>query len=179
MLDEMKTASQFKKGNADAFRALFDEYSDRLYRFFLVKTRGQREASEDLVQETFLKTWRGRESFDVNRSFKSWLFGIGYNAFIDSTRKAQVTVPIDEYEIADDRVNIEDRTHEKLMVEKVLNKLKDFPKESQEIIVMSYYSGLTSAEVGEILDKKPAAVRMIRMRTLTKLQELLKGGEAE
>jgi RNA polymerase sigma-70 factor, ECF subfamily len=44
---------------------------------------GSLEDSEDLVQETFLRAWRKRESFEGRSAFRSWLYRIATNACLD------------------------------------------------------------------------------------------------
>jgi RNA polymerase sigma-70 factor (ECF subfamily) len=50
---------------------------------------GSFEDSEDLVQETFLRAWRGRSSFDpgARSSFRAWLYKIATNACLDVLRR--------------------------------------------------------------------------------------------
>jgi RNA polymerase sigma-70 factor (ECF subfamily) len=49
---------------------------------------GSFEDSEDLVQETFLRAWRGRASFSLREtsSFRAWLYRIATNACLDVLR---------------------------------------------------------------------------------------------
>jgi RNA polymerase sigma-70 factor (TIGR02960 family) len=44
---------------------------------------GSFDESEDLVQETFLRAWRARESFEGRSSFRAWLYRIATNACLD------------------------------------------------------------------------------------------------
>jgi RNA polymerase sigma-70 factor (TIGR02960 family) len=48
---------------------------------------GSFEESEDLVQETFLRAWRGRESFAGRSSVRAWLYKIATNACLDALDK--------------------------------------------------------------------------------------------
>jgi RNA polymerase sigma-70 factor, ECF subfamily len=45
---------------------------------------GSFEDSEDLTQETFMRAWRRRESFEGRSSFRAWLYRIATNACLDA-----------------------------------------------------------------------------------------------
>jgi RNA polymerase sigma-70 factor (TIGR02960 family) len=53
---------------------------------------GSFEESEDLVQETFLRAWRGREGFEGRSSLRAWLYRIATNACLDALDKRPRTV---------------------------------------------------------------------------------------
>jgi len=53
---------------------------------------GSFEDSEDLVQETFLRAWRGRETFAGRSSLRAWLYKIATNACLDALDKRPRTV---------------------------------------------------------------------------------------
>src|SRR6478736_5322332 len=44
------------------------------------------EEAEDVVQETFLRAWRGREGFDGGTMFRAWLYRIATNVCLDLLR---------------------------------------------------------------------------------------------
>ena len=48
---------------------------------------GSLEESEDLVQETFLRAWRGRRSFRGRSSLRTWLYRIATNACLDALER--------------------------------------------------------------------------------------------
>jgi RNA polymerase sigma-70 factor (ECF subfamily) len=48
---------------------------------------GSFEDSEDLVQETFLRAWRARASFEGRSSFRAWLYKIATNACLDALER--------------------------------------------------------------------------------------------
>lgn len=64
----------------------FYEYSDELFRWAYHKT-SSKEASEDLVQETFLSAVKGVDRFKNNSLPKTWLFAILNNKIVDYYRK--------------------------------------------------------------------------------------------
>jgi RNA polymerase sigma-70 factor (TIGR02960 family) len=54
---------------------------------------GSFEEAEDLVQETYLRAWRGREGFDGGPGLRAWLYKIATNACIDARRGSSRRVP--------------------------------------------------------------------------------------
>ena len=76
------TIEKLKRGSYEAFDTLYDMYADSLYGFALLHTKSSVQA-EDIVQDTFLKLWNMRASLSVEGSFKSMLFTIYYDDFID------------------------------------------------------------------------------------------------
>src|SRR4026209_24237 len=64
------------------------EYMPSLYSAALRMTRNPSDA-EDLVQETYLRAYRGFGGFEQGTNLKAWLFRILTNAFINSYRAKQ------------------------------------------------------------------------------------------
>ncbi len=78
--------AEFRKGKVQAFDAIYEKYSNRLYGFALMLLKN-REDARDIVQETFLRVWKKRETIAENRTFKSFLFTVSYNIIVDHLRK--------------------------------------------------------------------------------------------
>jgi len=86
-----------QRGERQAFARLVERYWDRLYRWLYHLTR-DRHAAEDLVQETFLKAFRGLKRFQPGSNFKAWLFRIAHNSFANFRRanaRARLALPDD------------------------------------------------------------------------------------
>jgi RNA polymerase sigma-70 factor (ECF subfamily) len=74
------------RGHRDAFEAITRPHLGTLYRVALRLT-GQREAAEDLVQDTCLKAYRSFEADAEVNNYKAWLLRIMTNAHIDNVRR--------------------------------------------------------------------------------------------
>lgn len=76
-------------GDESAFAELSERYRREL-RVHCYRMLGSFQDSEDLVQETFLRAWRGREGFTYQgpSSFRAWLYRVATNACVDVLRSS-------------------------------------------------------------------------------------------
>ncbi|MDR1273669.1 MAG: hypothetical protein LBK12_03885, partial [Odoribacteraceae bacterium] len=70
------------RGDRAAFRALHEELHGRLF-YYAYKLVRDRQASEDLVQEAFIKFWEHRETFDNLLAVKVYLFSFLKNKIMN------------------------------------------------------------------------------------------------
>ena len=84
LLERLKTNDQ------SAFTIVFTKYYQDLVRFSFGYTRDS-DASEEIVQEVFLKLWETRDSLVIHNSLKSFLLKTVQNRSIDSLRHVTIT----------------------------------------------------------------------------------------
>jgi len=79
-----------KEGNRDAFRRLYDGHRERVFRLAFRYTRSTQD-SEDVMQETFIKAFKGLKTFDFvkDSGFSSWISKICVHSAIEHLRKAK------------------------------------------------------------------------------------------
>lgn len=77
---------QISEGNKEAFRCLFDNYRNKIFSIAL-KFTGEKQASEDVVQEVFIKLWTNRENLPAIRNFNAYLNTIVRNHLFNYLRK--------------------------------------------------------------------------------------------
>ena len=92
-IDELTPLSAALAGDHDAFQRLVEPYQRELlvhcYRFF-----GALEDAEDMLQETWLRAWRGLNSYAGRASLRAWLYKIATNVCLDALdRRRARTLP--------------------------------------------------------------------------------------
>lgn len=92
-------------GDENAFPAIVDLYLKPAYNF-AYRLLGNADDAADIVQEAFLKAWKGIRRFRQGMNFKTWLFAIVRNCAIDLARKKKLPV-FSDVETAPDK-SVED-----------------------------------------------------------------------
>jgi RNA polymerase sigma factor (sigma-70 family) len=81
--------ARIRAGDPEAFRELFRDYAQLVYRH-AVRSTGDWAAAEDVVSLTFLEAWRLREKLrDEGESPRPWLMGIAVNVLRNTGRAAR------------------------------------------------------------------------------------------
>lgn len=77
-LDDSGLVAEFLGGEERAFQMLVERYQTRLLNF-IYRTISDRERSEDLVQEVFIRVYRHLHRFDRSKKFSTWVYTIASN----------------------------------------------------------------------------------------------------
>src|SRR5713101_2612647 len=83
--DELVTSAI--AGDETAFASLAEPHRRALH-VHCYRMLASFDDAEDAVQETFLRAWRGRESFDGSSLFRAWLYRIATNVCLDVIRRS-------------------------------------------------------------------------------------------
>lgn len=177
--------AQVARGDRRAFEALYDRYSSAVFGLAL-RMLSNREQAEEAVQEIFWRVWQRAQSFDPNRSFAPWLFGIAHNYSIDELRRRRVrpqsVYEDDEHPILSSIPDDTDVGEAALMGEQrrlVINALRELPTEQRQALELAYFGGLTQQEVAERLGSPLGTVKtrmrlgLQKMRTILQRQGLV------
>jgi RNA polymerase sigma-70 factor (ECF subfamily) len=87
--EELVARVQTQTGSHRCFDELVHRYCRRLFYFLRPKVTTDEDA-EDLVQETFLKTYRNIDRFDLNYKFSTWLYTTAVRLAISFYRKKRI-----------------------------------------------------------------------------------------
>ncbi len=155
----------------DNFVKLYDKYFDSIYRYIYFKT-GSKWDADDLVSETFRKAY---EKFNTLKgSPKAWLVCIARNTVNDYYRgKKEIAIESEELDGYSYDYSFEEAFENKEELSMLKSKLKQLQGDELEIINLKYFSGLRYKEIGKILGKTEAAVKVKSNRITRKLAKLL------
>lgn len=157
--------------DVDAFAALYRQYVTRVYRYHMAHTGNIKDA-EDLTSQTFLSALEGLRSYRGDGSFAAWILGIAAKKRLMYFRGRKPEVPLDAaLHIPSPGLPTDKEAYQRLRLEAVSQALRKIPVERAEAVVLSYFGGLSNQEIGAVLRKSEAAVKMLISRGLQDLRE--------
>jgi len=169
-----------RDGDAEAFTLLIRRY-ERVALSIAYSVLGNADAAGDVVQDAFLRAWERLKELKEPARFATWLCGITRNLAIDVHRRGrhmklsidaaspQAAGLVDERSGNDPLTEL-DRREQAAMVASALESLDDVTRPA---VILRYYDGLSSKEIGQILGMSPAAVDMRLSRARQQLKTLL------
>ena len=173
---------EVRRGDGRAIAALYDRYSNLVFSLGL-RMLGDRESTEELVQEVFLRAWRQAASYQPSLGrLSSWLLGIARNLAVDELRRRgarpQQTAGDPEEQLGQiastNTENPEEEVANNSRRAEIQRALDMLPPPQRRVMELAYYSGLTQVEIAEQLGDPLGTVKT-RMRLATqKLRELLR-----
>lgn len=167
-------------GNDPALNALMRRWSPRLSAY-LHRCCSDPTTAADLLQETFVRVYQKRGSYDPARSFSTWIYTIATNlvrnharwqkrhpiTLLDHASLSTSSSPADQHDPAESLESQERAAAVRAAVQRL-------PDELQEPLVLSTYEHLTHAQIGTILGLSEKAVEMRLYRARQTLKETLR-----
>ena len=172
--------SLFQQGNAPAFALLVERYKDELTNFAR-RFLGDRDEAEDVVQETFVRVWRSRESYTPAARFSTWIYTIASNLAKTRLRRWSLWrfVRLGEphgdgqmFDLPDESAGPDGAADDLLREERIQQALKSLPVKFREVIVLRDIQQLSYEEIVAITGTAMGTVksRISRARTLMRDQ---------
>ena len=170
----------FQSGDLGAFDSLVRRW-DRKIQGAIYRIMGAEDEARDICQETFLKAYRGLDSFKRESRFSSWLYQIALNLCRDRMRRrrGRTTVSLDELDDEGAALVSRGRPSALELVEAgdlsrtVAAAVASLPEEQREVIVLKEYQDLTFVEIAEALGVPLSTVKTRLYRGLGLLRERL------
>ena len=169
----------YLKGDVRAFQVIVERHSGPIFNFILRRCGGNKQLGEDLLQETFLRVVRRRDSFREQSKFTTWLYTIARNLCIDALRRASyrkhpsLDQPLSKSDPTEgatllDRVSSNDPGADTLTRDKrfrvaLQTALDTLPDEQKDIFIMREFQGLKFKEIAQIVGVPENTVKS-RMR---------------
>lgn len=166
-LSDEELMTEYKLGDAEAFRVLYDRHTGKVYGYLSKKLYSKTQV-DDVFQECFLRLHKFRAKYDASFPFLPWLFTICRNVMVDYLRG-----------IARSREEsiegIQEPIHDGGVSQRELaESLASLPVKEGNIVDMHFLQGYSFKEVASYLKIKPSGARKISSRAIQKLKAIWK-----
>ena len=172
----------------DAFDELVDRHQSRLFGTIQWMVRN-RELAADLVQESFLRAWRGLSGFKGEAQFYTWLYRIARN-LVSSHMRRRTAGPhfVSKARDLECATELEPQTTEgqpmdpMLLEERrllIISGVKALQPDFKEIIVLCDLEEHSYEEVADLLEIPLGTVRSRLHRARASLKEILERAQVK
>jgi RNA polymerase sigma-70 factor, ECF subfamily len=174
--DDRELLRRMRQEDERALEALYRRYGGLVYTLAL-RIVGDPELAREVLQDTFLRAWDGRETYDPARGrVPWWLMGVARHRAIDLLRSRSHQARLREQErlapamrepVPADTMNALD------LRSAVTNALQALSTVQRRAIELAYYGGLTQAEIARELSEPLGTIKSRTREAIERLRGLL------
>lgn len=185
---DVRLMLRVREDDAVAYEELMDRYKNRVISL-LAHLVGKRDMAEDLAQDVFLRVYRARHRYVPGSKFSTWLFtitnNVASNALRSLSRRREVNVP-DNAPNQSGATNFLEanamaasglmptRQLDRAELQQVVQLAIESLNERQRMaVLLAKFEQLSYAEIGEVMEMTPQAVKSLLSRAREKLRDVL------
>ena len=154
----------------EVFISHVEREQEALRGFLLALCCGNKSKADDLAQDALVKAYLSCAGYQDKGRFRSWIFKIAHNTFLNHKASLRTTESIDEARTLISSASSDGSfEHQDLYLA-----LRTLPPKERSSITLFYLSGYSIKEIAQITDTKEDAVKKQLSRGRDKLKERLK-----
>lgn len=177
MLTDVLLVTKVLNGERDYFDILIKKYERVIYNYIFNITLNK-EDSEDIVQEVFIRAYKSLYKLENKANFYSWIFKITINTMNTHFNRKKQYIPLEDNLLIDVSCDINDTPEEIFKIKEenkqLLQKLSVLNQDQRNAIILKYVQGFSYKEIAEILQIKEETVKIKINRGKKKLYDLNK-----
>lgn len=176
-MEEDKTQyTKFLQGDNKALEELMKKYQNNLI-FFITRYVKSRETAQDIFQEVVIYLLEHKETYNLQYSFKTYLYTIAKHRTINYLKKQKQENQMQNYEEYEENIPEEEWLEDVILtkerqakIRKVIQKMKT---EYQLVIYFTQIEGLSYKETAHIMEKTEKQIKNLAFNAKKKLRNLL------
>lgn len=154
----------------EQFIQLVSDEQEALRGFLLTLCCGNKDDADDIAQDALVKSYLASTGYQDKGRFRSWLFKIAHNSFLNHKASQRIFESIDEAKAVIGASDADAKyVHQDLYLA-----LGTLPPKERSAIVLFYLDGYSIREIANITDSSDDAVKKQLSRGRDKLKTRLK-----
>lgn len=178
---EREAIRRLQRGDISGLTTLVRRYQVQAVRAAYLITQ-DRQLAEDVVQAAFLRAYQHIEQFDPERPFAPWFYRSVVNAAVQTARRSQRQISLDEGEeviladlLPDPSPGLDETAEAEEIQQTVRQALRQLSPEQRAAVVMRYYLDLSEAEMAAEMQVPPGTIKWRLHNARKQLRLLLRG----
>ena len=175
ILKWMTTQGQQEKG----FRCLLSKYQERLY-WHIRKIVVSHEDADDVLQNTFIKVYRGIDRFQGQSALYTWMYRIATNeslTHLQKMKRISAGAIDDEALLLHNKLVAEKHFDGNIIQETLQKALLTLPAKQRMVFNMKYFDNMKYQEISEILETSVGALKASFHHARQKIETYIKNSE--
>lgn len=174
---EQELIELFKKGhNQDyVFNILVNDYKVRLY-WHIRKIVINHEDTDDILQNTFIKAWKGLENFREDSNLFTWLYRIATNealSFLRQKKRANFLPWSGVEKCLSETLESDEYFNGDAIKLKLQKAILDLPEKQRIVFNMKYFDEMKYEEISEILETSVGALKASYHHAVKKIEKFM------
>jgi len=178
---ETKIMVEVADGNLSAFRTLVELHHKPLISF-IARFTGDRDPSEDIAQEVFLRVFKAAKDYKPQAKFRTWLFTIATNLCLNEIRNSKSRpkfVDLSELHKSGSPIVAPDAFSPQKLAERgelgtaVRKAIRSLPENQRIAILLRQYNDFSYSDISEIMGISISAVESLIQRARHSLKKSL------
>ena len=177
-LSDTELLSQFRVAETKerAYTAIIRKYQEKLYWHIRRLVVGHDDAN-DVLQNVFIRVWKGLENFREDSQLYTWLYRIATNeslSFLEQQKKRQ-SVALDEGESnLSDRIRADEHFDANKLEWKLQLAIQQLPEKQRIVFNLRYYDEMPYEEMSRILETSEGALKASYHHAVKKIEESIR-----
>jgi RNA polymerase sigma-70 factor (ECF subfamily) len=140
-----------QQGDMVSYNTLVDRYKDRLFNM-LYRMLSSEDEARDLLQETFLRVWQHKMSYDFRYAFSTWIYTIALNLARNELRRRKKFKFFDIFDYSDKIPAKEEKKAESPKLRELLDtEIQRLPEKYRTAFVLRDVDSLSYEEIAQVL----------------------------
>jgi len=159
-----------------AFTAIIKKYQEKLY-WHIRRMIIDHDDTNDVLQNMFIKAWKGLENFREDSQLYTWLYRIATNeclTFLDQQKKKNTISLGDEDNGLSYKIKADENFDANRLEWKLQLAIQQLPEKQRLVFNLRYYDELPYQEMSRILDTSEGALKASYHLAAKKVEEFIK-----
>ncbi|MBF6600619.1 MAG: sigma-70 family RNA polymerase sigma factor [Dehalococcoidia bacterium] len=162
-----------------AWAAIYERHAEQVYAYIYYRL-GDQHIAEDLAADVFVKAVAGIKGYRYRGTpLLAWLYRIAHNVTVDHRKSAQTRMQRTSTDALERVEEPRDELGQRDQRQDMLAAIRRLTPDQQQVVILRFYTGMSNAEVAQVIGKPEGAVKALQTRALRSLRRGLEARDPE